>query len=62
VKKHGSKALSITERRLALLAARYPERPPRFEIIDKKDETGIPAGTAVRFYFPQAASGSDFPG
>lgn len=62
VKKHGSKALSITERRLALLAARYPERPPRFEIVDKKDETGVPAGTTVRFYFPRAASESGFPG
>lgn len=62
VKKHASKALSITERRLALLAARYPECPPRFEIIDKKDENGAPAGTAVRFYFPQAASESGFPG
>ncbi|MFZ2898656.1 MAG: histidine kinase [Saprospiraceae bacterium] len=62
VKKHGSKALSITERRLALLAASYPEHQPRFEIIDKKDENGAPAGTAVRFYFPRAASESGFPG
>ncbi len=61
-KKHSSKALSITERRLALLAADYPERPPRFEIIDQKDENGTPAGTTVRFYFPRATSGSGFPG
>ena len=54
VKKLGSRALSITERRLELLAARYPERPPRFEIIDKQDENGGSAGTAVRFYFPRA--------
>jgi hypothetical protein len=51
-KKHKSKALSITERRLELLHADGRKKQARFEIIDKKSETGEPLGTRVNFYFP----------
>lgn len=53
-KKHESKALKITERRLELLQIEGNAIKPSFSIIDEKDEAGHPAGTTVRFYFPKS--------
>ena len=50
---HESKATLITQRRLAVLTESLQlDHVPQFEIIDEQDEQGQPAGTTVRFYFP----------
>jgi sensor histidine kinase YesM len=54
VKKHESKALSITHRRLALLGNEAALPKPTCTIHDEVDEAGLPAGTRVRLHFPIA--------
>jgi ligand-binding sensor domain-containing protein len=52
-KKHASKATLITDRRFDLLAKSASGQPPRYTIIDEKDQLGQAAGTTVRFHFPR---------
>jgi len=52
VKKHESKALSITHRRLALLGNEAASRKPSCTIHDEVNEAGRPDGTRVRVCFP----------
>ena len=50
---HVSKATSITQRRLEVIATTYSlTPPPQLAIIDQTDDQGLPAGTTVRLYFP----------
>jgi ligand-binding sensor domain-containing protein len=50
-KKHDSKALEITRKRLRLIREQTG-RPTRLEIIDLKDEEGKPRGTRVQLTLP----------
>lgn len=52
VKKHESKALTITHRRLALLGNEAASHKPTCTIHDEVDDAGLPAGTRVRVCFP----------